>query len=911
MADSDPQQSDSSVSSFVTSLIFFLIIFVIYITVFIILRKRQRRVYEPRTEVKTLSSDIRPDENPKGVLTWLTHIMKKPDTFFIQHAGVDGYFFLRFIFEFGAICLLGCIILWPILFPLAAANSNGEDGFNILTFGNVRNKWRYFGHVFLSWVFFGCTIFVIYRELVYYTTFRHVLQTTPLYDSLLSSRTLLLTEVPSKTLEEAELRRFFPTATNIWYARDYAELNDKVKERAKLAGKYEGAVNKVLSKAVKLRNKCVKKNKPAPTPADDLNKYLKGGKKRPTHRLKFLIGKKVDTLDYGKERLGELNKEIKKDQLECHANTQIPSVFIEFPTQLELQKAYQAIPYNDEFKQTKRFTGYAPDDVIWENLALTKYKRKVKKILANTFLTLLIIFWAIPVAFVGAISHVDKLIELIPAFEFINNLPDVLMGLITGLLPVVALSVLMSLVPPIIKKMGKIAGCITVQHVESYCQAWFYAFQVVQVFLVVTLGSSASSVVNSIIDDPSSALQMLKDQIPPASNFYLSYLCFQGLGVSSGLLFQMVPLILAQFLGKILDSTPRSKWSRYNTLGQPGWSTTYPVNQLLAVIALCYSIIAPLILGFTFVTFVLIYFAWSYQLTYVLQPNKHDAKGRNFPSALFQMFVGIYLAEVCLIAMFVFSKNWACVALQAITIIGTAGAHIYFKMIFLPLFETVPISAIKYASGDTTFQYPMYDQGLKEIKIEGEHYWDGGNQLGLTGKLEHVLPQHVLPEQDQAREQQLMNSDDSVKQEVTSVADSRSPINHRDEKLPDSTVDRQPTENDHGKFASAKRPVSVVTRFFKPKQDTYDLLRAKMPAPFFNYIEYNDEFLRTAYEDPAVNDPEPHIWIAKDDLGLSEIEKNQALENGVDVSDENAIFNAKGSIEYIGAPPSYEEALKI
>ena len=84
-----------------------------------------------------------------------------------------------------------------------------------------------------------------------------------------------------------------------------------------------------------------------------------------------------------------------------------------------------------------------------------------------------------------------------------------------------------------------------------------------------------------------------------------------------------------------------------------------------------------------------------------------------------------------------------------------------------------------------------------------------------------------------------------------------------------------------------------------------------MPQPYFNYIEYNPGFLRNAYDDPVVKDEEPHIWIARDEMGLSEIEKNKALENGVDVSDDNAIYNEEGELIYTGAPPSYEEALKV
>ena len=236
-------------------------------------------------------------------------------------------------------------------------------------------------------------IFLIYRELVYYVTYRHALQTTPLYDSLLSSRTLLLTEISTEYLQDDKLRGYFPTATNIWYSRDYKKLQKQVKERTKLANKYEGTLNKVLTKAVKLRNKCLKKSKPAPEPQDDIDKYLKDGKKRPTHKLKFLIGKKVDTLDYSPEKLGELNKEITKEQTEYQTYDQLPAVFIEFPSQLEMQKAYQAIPYQPDFKGVKTVINAAPEDIIWENLQLTSMKRRIKSIIANTILTLLIIFY--------------------------------------------------------------------------------------------------------------------------------------------------------------------------------------------------------------------------------------------------------------------------------------------------------------------------------------------------------------------------------------------------------------------------------------------------------------------------------------------------------------------------------------
>ena len=72
----------------------------------------------------------------------------------------------------------------------------------------------------------------------------------------------------------------------------------------------------------------------------------------------------------------------------------------------------------------------------------------------------------------------------------------------------------------------------------------YMAFQVIQVFLVTTFASGAASVVTQIIDNPSSATTLLAENLPKASNFYISYFILQGLGtqflVSSFLNFLVV-----------------------------------------------------------------------------------------------------------------------------------------------------------------------------------------------------------------------------------------------------------------------------------------------------------------------------------------------------------------------------------
>lgn len=133
---------------------------------------------------------------------------------------------------------------------------------------------------------------------------------------------------------------------------------------------------------------------------------------------------------------------------------------------------------------------------------------------------------------------------------------------------------------------AKWGGDPSVASIELTTQNFFFAFQVIQVFLVVTLASAATSVVTQIIDDPTSAASLLANNIPKASNFYISYIILQGLSFSAGALLQIAGLIVGKLLGKFLDTTPRKMYKRWSSLAGLGWGTLYPVYSLLVVIGM-------------------------------------------------------------------------------------------------------------------------------------------------------------------------------------------------------------------------------------------------------------------------------------------------------------------------------------
>ena len=138
--------------------------------------------------------------------------------------------------------------------------------------------------------------------------------------------------------------------------------------------------------------------------------------------------------------------------------------------------------------------------------------------------------------------------------------------------------------------MAKWGGDPSQAAIELTTQNFYFGFQVVQVFLVVTLTSAASSTATKIVEDPMQAPNLLATNLPKSSNFYISYIVLQGLSFSSGALLQIGGLIIGKILGKLLDSTPRKMYTRWSSLAGLGWGTVFPVVTLLAVIGKSYLV---------------------------------------------------------------------------------------------------------------------------------------------------------------------------------------------------------------------------------------------------------------------------------------------------------------------------------
>lgn len=853
------EDNSPSLSQLVSTLVPSLLVALVYVTLWLILRPRLTRNYSPRSYLGSLREQERTPALPKGLFNWIGPFNKLPDSYVLNHHSLDGYLLLRYLKISVVICFVGCLITWPVLFPVNATGGNNQKQLNMLAYGNVKNPNRYYAHVGIAWVYFSFVFYMIMRESIYYINLRQAYLLSPLYAKRMSSRTVLFTSVPKDYQDEAKLRRMFgPQVKNLWIANDCKEIEELVAERDKVALKLEAAETKLVKLANKNRLKAVKKGTHVEPVVDPPQSDVEGESgsvaarwvkpnQRPTHRLKPIIGKKVDTINWCRRELARLIPQIDALQAKMKAGEGkfICSAFVEFYNQTEAQAAYQSLAHHQPLHMSPRFIGVNPREIIWKNLSITWSSRIVRNIATTAFVTALIVFWAVPVAFVGSISNIKALASgqdgqppKLPWLSFINKIPPVILGVVQGLLPAILLAVLMALLPIILRLMAKLAGKPSLSSIELRVQHTYFLFQVIQVFLVTTITSSAAAVAVQIVNSPNSALSLLSTNLPKASNFYISYFILQGLAISSRAIAQLAGVILFRLLGKLLDTTPRKMYNRFVTLAPLSWGTVFPIYTLLTVIALTYSIIAPLILGFSAIGLYLIYLAYRYNLLFVNNSNI-DTQGLVYPRALKQTTTGLYLAMICLIGLFAVAKAWGPLILMV--------AYLIFAILF---------------------------------------------HMSLNSALEPMLM--YLPKSLQVEEQNLLALEDGARHGHSKVT-----------KITESS----PSGGPNGLGPAPHKKPNLVAKFLSPHIYTdYHTMRRLVPQGFAN-IDYDPEVERNAYYHPAIASPTPILWIPHDEMGVSRQECAHTSKT-IPMTDEMAGFDEKGTMTWdaeSARPPIYEE----
>ena len=297
------------------------------------------------------------------------------------------------------------------------------------------------------------------------------------HSSTAQACSVLVTGIPPKYLSELSLTRLFNHlpggVRQVWINRDLKDMPELHERRLKACDVLESAETSLLNIAVK-RNK--KRQEKVPEASDKefgstqsesagdpeahrkvLLEELVPKQKRPSHRLPLFswmpfsipfVGKKVDTVDWAREQVHELNTQldqrreilaqdiartsaseaettVRKHRIGAgKLSVAVPSVplsiplvgavpavdfsdqtyppanaaFILFNKQLAAHIAAQSLIHDEPYRMSasQKYIEVAPEDVIWENLTMNHYERRIRSALSWTATIALIILWSLP-----------------------------------------------------------------------------------------------------------------------------------------------------------------------------------------------------------------------------------------------------------------------------------------------------------------------------------------------------------------------------------------------------------------------------------------------------------------------------------------------------------------------------------
>ena len=649
-------RAGTTITTFAISLAAGFVLFAVQFSIFLIIRNYlwAKRIYQPRSFLVPVKQRIKPPHN--NPFRWLFTVFKiKEDPEVLEKAGMDAYFFLRFLSMCLKIFTPMAIIIMPILIPLNVKQGKGTNtisgvtynitGLDTLAWSNVSpaNTSRYWAHLILAVGVVGWVCFISHQELSHYITKRKQFISSLGHRLKASSTTVLIQDIPENICNEEALEDLygdFPGGIRrIWINRDFTILVNKDKLRKHYEDLLENTETDLLRKVAKQSRKIksrqrgkstqeaseqvvpevqsedgqtphlVRPEMGPPTPAAcqrdleyDLEtkaawiKFLTP-KQRKTMRIPNdghtaaaripLIGRffttKVDTIYYCRRELARLNKEIEQDAKTPDAYPQNLSAFVQFNSQKAAHLACQSVADTAPGHMRRRLVEISPADINWPSLNLSWRSRYLRLVGFLVLFTVLLFAFGLISFFTGILSRIDTLAGSTSWLKWIGGLPPWLLSFIQGTLPPVIQVIVLSGPLPILLRLltNRTRGATTGQEGERSLQLWYFIFLVFELFIIPTISSGLTSIVEELIRTPTSVPNILATNLPTAANYYFSFLILQALSLSATSILQTIRLFKFYVIGHV--NTPDSvfeklSWTNFTRIGSNiPWYITFAV----------------------------------------------------------------------------------------------------------------------------------------------------------------------------------------------------------------------------------------------------------------------------------------------------------------------------------------------
>lgn len=386
-------------------------------------------------------------------------------------------------------------------------------------------------------------------------------------------------------------------------------------------------------------------------------------------------------LEKYEEELQEVWQKIRLLQCEIILKEKdLPAAFVSFKSRWGAALAAQTQQHLHPLLWVTEFAP-EPRDIIWGNLAIPYRLLVLHKITVFVGAFLLIVFFTIPVTAVQGIVKLEKLKKWFPPAKAVQLIPG-MSSVLTGYIPSAILNGFIYLVPYAMLWIASLEGYPSNSKKEiKVCSMVFY-FLVGNVFFLSLLSGSLLDQIGESFAHPKDFPTTLAGAVSAQSDFFITYILTDGL---SG--FSLEALQFALLTWHFI----KSKTFNRNTKQDPflfgfPYYRVIPIVSLAILIGMVYAVIAPLLLPFLIVYFVLGYAVYVNQMKDVYE-IMYETHGQYWPCVHHFIFINIVLMQITMVGLFgLKSKPGASISTIALLLL-TILFNEYCKMRFLPTFR--------------------------------------------------------------------------------------------------------------------------------------------------------------------------------------------------------------------------------
>ncbi|XP_057807817.1 CSC1-like protein At3g54510 [Salvia miltiorrhiza] len=432
---------------------------------------------------------------------------------------------------------------------------------------------------------------------------------------------------------------------------------------------YDGReLDKLLNQAKSIRGKIEKL------------RHRSANKKQSTDFLESEALRNDAEMERLKEQLREIGHKIQfiqsKEQLQAK---ELPVAFVTFKSRWGAALAAQSQQMSDPLIWVTEMAP-EPRDVLWKNLVIPFRYMPLYKFGVYVSVTVLTIFFAVPVTAVQGIAKFERLKKWFPPAMAVQLIPG-LSSFVTGYLPSAILNGFVYIVPFAIIEMAKIAGYISRSRKDiKACNMVFY-FLVGNVFFLSLLSGSLIDQIGEYFSNPKDFPGRLATAATAQADFFMTYILTNGLSGFSLEILQPGLLVWEVMRSHIWD---RGKKARPYLNSLP-YYRTIPFVSLCMLIGMVYAVVSPLLLPFLVGYFCLGYVVFINQIQDVYITT-YETCGQYWPYIHHYILVAIVIMQITMIGLFGLKSKPAASFATIPLLVVTLLFNEYCKARFLPTF---------------------------------------------------------------------------------------------------------------------------------------------------------------------------------------------------------------------------------